>query len=165
MRNVCGVNEIYEWRQGTHMHKTTGRQIHKTAHRDMEEQHEKVFKEIKKLSKSIKKIGGERAVFHQLFSLARCAEKHFAHEEQIMFESRYRQYQIHKLRHNEFIRKIGEIKSAYHDDRTAPTLPAITQNTLSEWLKKHIQNEDADVMAWIHVLNIRAKQDASATHR
>ena len=119
-------------------------------HSDVDKQHGKVFLKIKKLSITIKKMGSEREVFHKLFSLARYAEKHFTEEEELMFMSGYRPYSAHKQRHREFIRKIGEIKTAYHSNNTSPVLPGYVQSSLGEWLAKHIEDEDAALLAWLN---------------
>ncbi|MEO5362392.1 MAG: hemerythrin domain-containing protein [Magnetococcus sp. DMHC-8] len=123
---------------------------HKMIHRGVDEQHAKVFAKIRKLGRSIQSMNSARAVFHRLFSLARYAEKHFSHEEHLMFVSGYRQYHLHKQQHGEFIRKIGEIKSAYHDDHASPDLPGHVQRSLGEWLDRHVKHEDAAVVAWVN---------------
>ncbi|MEO5350967.1 MAG: bacteriohemerythrin [Magnetococcus sp. YQC-3] len=122
----------------------------KMEHLDVDKQHDKVLRKIKNLAKTIRKMGGEREVFHRLFSLARYAGVHFMEEEKLMFVSGYRKYQDHKQQHAEFIRKIGEMKSAYHSDRTSPSLPMVTQDTLGEWLKNHIKNEDEEFKVWLN---------------
>ena len=143
------------------MGKQAGDQRHKAAYLNVEAQHEEIFSKIKTLKKSIKKVQGERTVFHKLFSLARYAEKHFEEEESLMFLSGYRKYPEHKKRHGEFIRKIGEIKESYNKDHASASLPAEVQETLGKWLKDHIAQEDAEVTAW---LNDKTRTNRSIMH-
>jgi hemerythrin-like metal-binding protein len=126
-------------------------------HLDVDEQHDEVYGKVKKLADTIKNMGSDREVFHRLFSLSNYARMHFVEEEKLMFASGYRQHQDHKQRHAEFIRKIGDIKSAYHDDRTAQTLPKIVQDTLGEWLRQHIENDDEAFNVWINSKNRQAR--------
>ncbi|MBF0141480.1 MAG: hemerythrin domain-containing protein [Magnetococcales bacterium] len=119
-------------------------------HLDVDGQHDEVYAKVKKLASTIKNMGSEREVFHRLFSLSKYARMHFMEEEKLMFISGYRQHQEHKQQHAEFIRKIGEIKSAYHDDRASQTLPKIVQDTLGKWLRQHIETDDEAFKVWIN---------------
>ncbi|MBF0584009.1 MAG: hemerythrin family protein [Magnetococcales bacterium] len=132
------------------MTKNTDSGVRKAVSGNVDKQHAKVFEKISKLSKSIKKMSSERTVFHKLFSLARYAEKHFLEEEELMFLSGYRQHQDHKRKHREFIQKIGDIKAAYNQNSRSHILPGHVRRYLGEWLEKHIDEEDADVLAWLN---------------
>lgn len=131
------------------MSKPENNKYHKTKHDIVDEQHGKVFKKIKTLSKSIQEANDKRTIFHLLFSLLRYSEKHFLDEERLMFLNGYKNYPFHKQQHGEFISKIGEIKALYDLDPTAPNLSAQVEASLGAWFHKHIKHEDTDVVAWL----------------
>ena len=78
---------------------------------EIDNQHKKLFELINKLHSSLKAGQGNTVLKPVLMELVEYVKVHFAHEEKLMKEKQYPDYDKHKQKHEEYISelKAGEV--------------------------------------------------------
>jgi hemerythrin len=112
------------------------------GHEEIDAQHQELFHRVARLVEAMAS-GGDGAVVARLFDfLGTYAVDHFAAEEQLMVESRFPGYNVHKAAHERFIRDYQALRKL-HEENGASAAVAIKAHTwLSEWLRSHIGRAD-----------------------
>lgn len=79
-------------------------------------------------------------IFDEIFDYTKY---HFLHEEKLMRDFGYPEFETHRTEHNAFTTKVNKLYEVYLADRKNPeTTAPMMVNMLSVWLKHHIQKED-----------------------
>lgn len=75
--------------------------------------------------------------------------KHFAQEEKLQREINYPKYNEHKEMHTKFINKIADLKKDMVETGATIALIININQTISDWLVKHIMTVDKDLKKFI----------------
>jgi len=101
--------------------------------------HRKLIEMINTLHDAMK-TGKGKDVLEKIISDATAYTlQHFVNEEKLMIQHKYPDYQEHKRIHEEFIKKIADLKKQY-ESRQLQSSSMLS--TLQSWLVTHITNVD-----------------------
>ena len=82
---------------------------------------------------------GEPAAVGALFDfLGDYAAEHFAAEEQLMQESQFPGYNVHKAAHERFVRDLIALRRLHEESGASQAVVVKARTWLSEWLRSHI---------------------------
>lgn len=104
-----------------------------------DEEHKQLIKMINSLHDAMKTGKGKELLAKILDESTDYVLKHFASEEKLMVQYKYPEYKEHKALHDEFVKKIGELRKL-HDQQRLQSSQML--KTLQEWLISHINNVD-----------------------
>jgi hemerythrin len=105
----------------------------------LDDEHKQLIKMINTLHDAMKQGKGRQALLPLLDELTDYALNHFAHEESLMVQHKYPEYEQHKKIHADFAKKISEYKKL-HDQQLLSANQLL--NILRDWLISHICNTD-----------------------
>ncbi|VAV82213.1 hypothetical protein MNBD_DELTA01-2053, partial [hydrothermal vent metagenome] len=117
---------------------------------------------IKKIDEQHKELIGYLNVLHKAFTegkdhaiievmledLSSYAKYHFGLEEQLMQAYDYRDYMVHRLRHNYFIEHIVDLEIDYMAGKKDVT--GRTMYLLKDWIDKHIKIKDKEYSKYLN---------------
>ncbi|WP_378954770.1 bacteriohemerythrin [Pelosinus sp. sgz500959] len=106
---------------------------------EFDEEHKKLVQMINSLHDAMKSGKGKELLTKILDEATDYTLKHFVHEEKIMVQYKYPEYKEHKATHDEFAKKIVELRNL-HDQQRLPSNQML--NTLNAWLINHINDVD-----------------------
>lgn len=67
---------------------------------------------------------------------------HFAHEEAIMLEAQYPEYQAHKSEHDRHLQELGSLVGYFERTKDPKAMYAYSKGNLTPWRIHHIQTMD-----------------------
>lgn len=107
---------------------------------DFDNEHKRLFQLINQLSDSMK-AGKNGETVEKIFGeLLDYAGSHFKHEIDLMQTAGFPGAMAHKKQHDEFVKKILEMKTNFEAGSTVVTVPLL--NFLVSWLNTHILETD-----------------------
>lgn len=104
-----------------------------------DEEHKKIIIMINSLHDAMKAGKGKELLEKILNESTEYALKHFANEEKLMVQYKYPEYKEHKALHDEFGKKVVELRRL-HEKQALQSGQLL--KTLQEWLIKHINDVD-----------------------
>ena len=107
---------------------------------EIDEQHRLLVDLFNLLSRSVLEgaaVDYIDAVLHELVS---CTVWHFSHEERLMLESNYDDFDAHRAEHNELIDSVKALQDRFHQEKKLLTQEDIEY--LEDWLTGHILGRD-----------------------
>jgi hemerythrin len=107
---------------------------------EIDSQHKHLIALINELNDAMKQGKGKDALGKTIGELFAYAGSHFATEEKYFSLFKYPETTTHKMKHQEFVKKVSEFKDGYDQGRLILTLEVM--NFLKDWLKGHIQVVD-----------------------
>lgn len=114
----------------------------------IDKQHKELCDQIDKLYEAGSKGKGAGEVMNILNFLESYTIRHFADEEKLQQEIRYPKYAQHKAKHDEFIRKIAQMKKEATENGVNIAMVIKLNQTVSEWLIGHIKATDTDYVKY-----------------
>jgi len=104
-------------------------------------QHQNLFALARELYDAMGAGQGKAAVGRILDRLVKYTAVHFAHEERLMKESAYPNFEIHRKEHETLTRQVLAFQVEFESGRQAMSIQLL--QFLKGWLEHHIQAEDA----------------------
>ncbi len=120
-----------------------------TGVREIDEQHQELFRQVNGLLAAMREQRGSGEVGHLLDFLARYVLEHFGAEERLMVQSRYPGYDPHRREHADFVQ---DFQALLHDFRAHGASPAIVVRLnvwLCGWLRRHVSDSDQAMGRWL----------------
>lgn len=106
----------------------------------LDNDHKKIVDAINLLYEAVFKTQDREGIAAVLRDLGLYVEYHFECEERLMRLARFPDYNRHCERHAELVKKLGEIQTKYDK---GGEIGASFFDFVSDWLMRHILNEDA----------------------
>ena len=78
-----------------------------------------------------------------------CVAAHFRVQENLMFDTQYPRYTIHKTEHASFIRTLDALKANIARHGHEPASMLRFQQQIGDWLDSHISQSDERFQAWV----------------
>lgn len=113
----------------------------------LDAQHERLFELINALHTAIMTQCGREEMQTQLGHFARTVAEHFATEERLMMQQGYPQARRHRECHLHLTAKANAIVEDFRSGRLKVS-PSLSQ-FFGDWIRQHIEEEDADLIAWV----------------
>jgi hemerythrin len=108
--------------------------------RELDEQHKGLVDMLNQLHTAVEANRGKTAVEPLMAGLMQYAATHFADEERFMLSFHFTGYAAHKLEHEEFTRRVLDLRERLECGRAIP--PEHVMSFLIEWLVRHILGSD-----------------------
>lgn len=108
----------------------------------IDSQHKNIIKAINALIDAIDEGKTGKFCEKLYMALKAYAERHFAHEEQMLLEKHYPDYTNHKEQHRLYILKIDEMHRKFSNDESDIEIELEMLDFLKEWFYKHILKSD-----------------------
>jgi hemerythrin len=105
----------------------------------IDEEHKKLVAIINSLHDAMKSGNGKAALAMILDECTAYVLTHFANEEKLMVQYKYPEYREHKAMHDEFVKKVTELRKL-HDQQLLQSGQLL--KTLQDWLVNHITTVD-----------------------
>jgi hemerythrin len=106
----------------------------------IDEQHRKLVSLVNAMAEAMRAGKGKTVVGKVLKELVEYTAYHFETEEEFFREHEYPEYEAHRKIHQELTRRARELKRTF--DLGKPLVTAQVMQFLSDWLNKHIIEED-----------------------
>jgi len=106
----------------------------------IDREHEKLVMLLNSMYDAICTGQGKDVVGTILNELIEYTKTHFAHEEQLMKEKKYYNFEAHKLEHDKLTRQVMEFKEQFDEGRESVHLKVM--HFLKSWLTEHIFGTD-----------------------
>ena len=111
---------------------------------EIDDQHRELFERFGSLLTACKDGKGNEEVLRLFTFLDEYVISHFAAEERIMRSCDYRDYLEHRQQHQQFVRKLAELKRQFRDEGAGLSLVISTNQMMIEWLTRHIEKMDKE---------------------
>jgi hemerythrin-like metal-binding protein len=108
---------------------------------EMDRQHMRLFDLINQLSDAMSKGHGREVLGKTIEALLSYTKTHFTAEEKLLTQCHYAELKAQQAMHKTFVDKVTEFKTQCDSGRL--TLSVAVISFLTDWLKKHIRQEDA----------------------
>jgi len=115
------------------------------GHAEIDRDHQNLVDILNRLHDAMQEGQGRQILSQIINDLAKYAHEHFSREETLMRESGFHEFERHKKRHAELLQQLNEIAVKHGNGSFSVTME--TMNFLREWLRVHIQREDAKLAA------------------
>lgn len=120
--------------------------------KEIDEQHKKLFDIINELHDAMKEAKGKAVLGKVIKELISYTEFHFSTEEILLQNCKYPDFNQHKLKHDDFTRKVKEFEQKYLSG--AALLSQEIVQFLRDWLVKHIKESDKQYSLFIIKANV-----------
>jgi hemerythrin len=137
-----------QWRLSMGVRLTQWTKNLKTDHKDIDEQHQDLFKRFDAFISATLKNEGHKKANNLLSFLAEYTNEHFSYEETYYKSKNYPKVSEHIKEHDEFTQNLRLIKRAYHNERGKIDAKKLNE-MLGEWFRGHIQESDIGATSWI----------------
>lgn len=107
---------------------------------ELDEQHKGLVDMLNQLHEAVEQNRAKAAVEPLIAGLTQYTATHFAEEERFMLTFRYADYAAHKLEHEEFTRRVLELRDRFECGQAIA--PDHVMSFLIEWLVRHILGSD-----------------------
>lgn len=114
----------------------------------IDSQHKNIIKAINALIDAIDEGKTGPFCLKLYTALKAYAERHFAHEEQILLEQHYPDLKAHREQHRLYIKKIEEIHEKFNDNEADIEIELEMLDFLKEWFYKHILKSDFEYVKY-----------------
>ena len=115
--------------------------------KSIDQQHLGLFGMVNELHDAMMKGQAQTAAGPLLDKLVRYTRDHFAYEERLMEAAKYPQLAGHRVHHSDLTHQVEEFVARYK--RGDGTLNIELLRFLSNWLTRHIQQEDKGYRPWL----------------
>lgn len=105
-------------------------------------QHKQLLALINELHTAVEQELGREVVLPIIDKLGEYAITHFRDEEELLIQQEFPDLAYHQQEHQEFMKKVHQVRSRYEGDRKGLTLNL--RNYLLGWFFNHIKTEDLD---------------------
>ena len=113
-----------------------------TGLREIDNQHEEIFRRLNLLFDASGKGRGQEEVRHFLDFLSEYVVMHFSLEEKYMVELQYPDYELHRAQHQGFLARVAELRQQFQTSGPNPQLVSTLQGESARWLTEHILTHD-----------------------
>lgn len=120
--------------------------------REIDDQHKKLFDLINDLHDAMKAGKGKDVLEKVLLELTSYTEFHFSSEEILMQNCKYPDYKQHKVKHDEFTKKVKEFEQKYLNGSFLLSREIVQY--LIDWLTGHIKESDKQYSMFIINANV-----------
>lgn len=120
---------------------------YETGDPEVDGQHQTLFRMLNEVHDAILRNETRDVISKTLAGLARYTAEHFSSEERLMRDSNYPNLAEHVKMHQMLVEKVASLTADYKSGRLV--LAASLLQFLSDWLRNHIQAEDARMICWI----------------
>jgi len=107
---------------------------------EVDSQHQQLVNMVNQLHEAMAQGQGKTVLAPVLTGLLHYTRTHFGAEEQLMQRAGYPQLEEHKKQHEEFVRKVADMKNRFEAGETRLTVEMM--NFLQNWLVGHIKGTD-----------------------
>lgn len=122
-----------------------------TGNNDIDSQHKELFNRFDKLLTACNQRKGKEEVSSVLMFLGDYVRSHFAMEEQLQRNHNYPHYADHKEQHEGFIRDLQKLEDQFKQEGVSLSLVIQTNQTMVNWLIKHINATDRALADYLRV--------------
>ena len=127
-----------------------------TGDAEIDEQHKELFKRFNNLLTACNLGKGKEEVAGLLLFLNDYIRSHFTAEEELQIRHRYPSYDAHKEQHDKFRRDLMELERQFDADGASVALVIQTNQTLVNWLIKHISGTDKELAGFLRMARKQA---------
>lgn len=120
-----------------------------TGNREIDDQHKELFRRFNILLESCQQGKGKDEVRRLLLFLGDYVRSHFAAEEQLQILHKYPGFRSHKDQHDGFIKDFRKLETQLNDEGVSLGLVIQTNQTLVDWLIKHISGTDKELAGYL----------------
>ena len=113
----------------------------------IDQQHKKLVNLINQLQTAVDYSTGEEFEREALDELVKYTKTHFAHEESLMQQYGYPDYEPHTAEHKKMIGIVEDVLTEYDQDKERAILSAL--NFLRDWLINHINGTDKQYSSFL----------------
>lgn len=106
----------------------------------IDQQHQELFKAVRRLHDAFKHGRGQREVGVVLDFLSAYTREHFEAEEAYMTRIAFPELRTHRLEHQVMTEKVRDLQNRYYFDD--PTAGMAASQFLYEWLRDHVLQKD-----------------------
>ena len=125
------MQEMYEWDNSL-----------ETGNEKIDLQHQQLIAELNGLIEAFKQGKGKEEICKTMEFISGYALMHFTMEEELMLESKYSEFAMHKRLHDEFKVVLGSLIERLVDEGPSEALIDIVISTIRNWLLNHIKGDD-----------------------
>ena len=120
--------------------------------KEIDDQHKKLFDLLNELHDAMKKAKGKSVLGKVIKDLISYTEFHFSTEEILLQNCKYPDFKQHKLKHDEFTKKVKEFEQKYLDGSVLLSQEIV--QFLMNWLVNHIKESDKQYSLFIINANV-----------
>ena len=120
--------------------------------KEIDEQHKKLFDLLNELHSAMKEGKGKSILGKVIKELISYTEFHFSSEEILLKNCKYPHFAQHKLKHDEFTKKVKEYEQKYTDGSVILSQEIV--QFLKDWLVNHIKESDKQYSMFIINANV-----------
>jgi len=113
----------------------------------IDNEHRTIFDATAELQRALRGHAPLVEIREMLHSLIACAEDHFAHEEKLMRDARYRSFDWHKRQHDTARKRLGEYVPLIEDGDVDAGIALV--DFLARWLDDHTAVTDRMMGAYL----------------
>ncbi len=106
----------------------------------IDDQHQELVNILNRLFVAVSKREGDKAIAGILDALVSYTQKHFALEERLMQQAKYKDFEAHKAEHQKLIEQLDQLSKKFMLDEKPIYFEMLS--FLKTWLKGHIQGVD-----------------------
>lgn len=121
-----------------------------TGHKEIDEQHQEMFRRYNKLLAACKEGYGKEEVRIMLIFLGDYVREHFSAEERLQVKHGFPGYPAHREMHAKFVKTLRELEDTLRTDGATVSLVIQTNQTLADWLTQHISGADKELADFLH---------------
>ena len=133
--------QMYEWDTGL-----------ETGNEKIDSQHKQLIAALNNLIEAFQTGKGKEEILETMEFLAAYGIMHFSMEEELMVESDYSDYSMHKRFHDEFKVTLGDLTKQLMDEGPTENLIDIVISTIRDWLVNHIKGDDFRMATYVKTM-------------
>ncbi len=114
----------------------------------IDDQHRELVNILNRLFVAVSKREGDKAIAGILDALVTYTKTHFALEERLMQQAKYKDFDAHKLEHQKLLAQLDELCRKHLLEEKAIYFEMLS--FLKAWLREHIQGVDTKYSAALH---------------
>ena len=129
-----------------------------TGNEKIDGQHKQLIATLNSIIEAFQQGKGKEEISKTMEFISGYAIMHFSMEEELMAETKYSEYLVHKRYHDEFKVVLGGLIERMIDEGPSEDLIDIVISTIREWLLNHIKGDDFRMATYVKV---RSESSAS----
>jgi hemerythrin len=127
----------------------------------IDDQHKRLFEKIDELLVTAGRQGSKKDVLDGFMAyLSEYVDMHFRTEEKWMLDSGYPEYLGHKVAHDIFRAELDLLMTDYRSRRYDKIIIDRVCETATNWLSRHIYQQDMAMATWFRDQGVAARIDA-----
>lgn len=124
-----------------------------TGNSNIDNQHQELFRRFDSLLAACNQRKGKEEVHNLLLFLGDYVKTHFSMEEALQKSNNFPGYPDHKKEHDGFIREFDKLEEQLKLEGTSFSLVIQTNQTMVNWLIKHINRMDKEMATYLRSNN------------